>query len=163
MTKVFVKKGELSLVNGGYLVTGKDETPVSNVEFVAAQKRAEYIVAFADAAKGKDFKGKAADSLDAVKAEVLAKLAAKDKKYVNAGSKPKGEMQEKLAKEALAFIKFDEKSTNAEKVNQFLQEFNIINEFEEFGLFFEQDVTKLNRIYAMDEIVASVEAVIDLV
>jgi hypothetical protein len=163
MSKVFVKQADLKLKNGSYLVTGKDETPVSNTEFVQAQKRAEYIVTFAEACKGKDFKGKAADSLSAVMNSVNEKLADKSKKYIDAGTKPTGTMQSKLAKEALDFIKFDEKSSNADKVNNFLQEFNIIDKFEKIGLYFEEEVVELNKIYSMSEVIEAVEAVIELV
>ena len=34
MSKIFVKKEELALVNGGYVVTGKNETPVYNEQFI---------------------------------------------------------------------------------------------------------------------------------
>ena len=57
----FLKKGELKLQDGGYLVS-KEGKPVANAAFEKAQKRAEYIVTLAGLAKGKDFKGKKADS-----------------------------------------------------------------------------------------------------
>ena len=44
--KVFLKKEELQLVNGGYL-SGKDEKPVGNAEFVKAQKERIAVVIFA--------------------------------------------------------------------------------------------------------------------
>lgn len=163
MTKVFVKAAELKLVNGGYVVTVNDETPVNNAEFVAAQKRAEYIITFAEKAKGKDFVGKTADSVESVKSEVESALAKKDTQYVEAPKEVKQNLTKKLQKEALAFINFKEDTSKAEKVNKFLQEFNVINEFEEFGLFFEQDIVKLNKIYTMDQIVAAVKEVINII
>ena len=35
MSKIFVKKSDLALINGGYLVTGKNETPVFNEKFIS--------------------------------------------------------------------------------------------------------------------------------
>lgn len=163
MNKIFVKAEDLKLKNDIYVVTGENETPVSNKEFIAAQIRAEYVVTFAEACKGKDFKGKEADSIDLVRSEVTNKLADKTKKYLKVGKKPVGTIQSKLAKEALDFIKFGEKSDKVEKVNDFLQEFNIISKFEDMGLYFEEEVVELNKIYTMNEIVNAVESTIDLV
>ena len=39
MSRIFVKKSDLALVNGGYLVTGKNETPVFNEKFISVQKQ----------------------------------------------------------------------------------------------------------------------------
>lgn len=164
MDKVFVKKDELKLVNGGYVVLTNDETPVSNLEFIKAQKYAEYIVEFANEAKGKDFVGKKPDSLQDVRDKVRLKVDGnKDKKYIESSSAPKMDITKKLEKEALDFIKFSATKGNTDKVNSFLQSFNVINEFEEFGLFFEKDIVKLSRIYTMKEVIDAAKAVVDLV
>ena len=68
----------------------------------------------------------------------------------------------KLVDEALAWIDFDKKSSKTEKVNKFLQQFNVINEFEEIGLFFEDEIVKIDKIYTMKEIIEAVEATVDL-
>lgn len=163
MEKVFVKKGELKLVNGGYVVAGKDETPVNNPDFIAAQKRAEYVITFAEMAKGKDFKGKKADSIEDLRSKVLEKVSGNTKvEYVSAGDKPSMPTKSKLAKEALAFIEYDEKKEQTAKINNFLQEFNILKEFSEFGLFFDKDIVKLNKIYTIEEVVTATESVINL-
>ena len=159
--KKFLKKAEIKLENGGYLVD-KDSNPVSNVNFVHLQKRAEYICTFAQLAKGRDFVGKKAATLDDLRNDVLSALADKSVKYVDTPTQVKQDITEKLKKEALSFMQFQQDSTTAQKVNQFLQEFNTLKEFEEFGLFFEEDIVKLNKIYTMDEIVSAVKEVIDL-
>ena len=163
MSKKFVKKEELALVNGGYVVIAEKETPVYNEDFIFMQKHAEWVVTFAEKAKGKDFKGKVADTLESVKAEVRAALDNNSREYVKLPKKGKGDIHEKLQEEAMAFIKWDEKSSKVNEVNKFLQKFNIIQEFEEFGLYFEEKVCKLNKIYTMDEIIKAVEATIDLI
>lgn len=163
MSKIFVKKEELTLVNGGYVVTGKNETPVYNEQFITVQKHAEWVVTFAEKAKGKDFVGKAPDSIESVKEEVRKALSSKGVEYVKAPKKVKQDLTEKLQEEALAFIKYQGESSKTEKINKFLQQFNIIQEFEEFGLYFEEDVCKLNKIYTIEEIVAAVTAVIDII
>lgn len=163
MSKIFVKKEELTLVNGGYVVTGKNETPVYNEQFITVQKHAEWVVTFAEKAKGKDFVGKVPDSIESVKEEVRKALSSKGVEYVKAPKKVKQDLIEKLQEEALAFIKYQGESSKTEKINKFLQQFNIIQEFEEFGLYFEEDVCKLNKIYTIEEIVAAVTAVIDII
>ena len=163
MSKIFVKKEELTLVNGGYVVTKEKETPVFNREFIAVQKHAEWVVTFAEKAKGKDFVGKAPDSIESVKEEVRKVLSSKGVEYIKAPKKVKQDLTEKLQEEALAFIKYQGESSKTEKINKFLQQFNIIQEFEEFGLYFEEDICKLNKIYTIEEIVAAVTAVIDII
>ena len=158
---MFVKAGELSLKNGGYLLNSKDE-PVFNENFIAVQKHAEWVVTFAEKAKGKDFVGKVPDSIESVKEEVRKALSSKGVEYVKAPKKVKQDLTEKLQEEALAFIKYQGESSKAEKINKFLQQFNIIQEFEEFGLYFEEDICKLNKIYTIEEIVDAVTVVIDL-
>ena len=162
MRKMFIKAGELSLKNGGYLLNSKDE-PVFNENFIAVQKHAEWVVTFAEKAKGKDFVGKVPDSIESVKEEVRKALSSKGVEYVKAPKKVKQDLTEKLQEEALAFIKYQGESSKTEKINKFLQQFNIIQEFEEFGLYFEEDICKLNKIYTIEEIVAAVTAVIDII
>ena len=163
MSKIFVKKEELTLVNGGYLVIKEKETPVYNEQFIAVQKHAEWVVTFAEKAKGKDFVGKVPDSIESVKEEVRKALSSKGVEYIKAPKKVKQDLTEKLQEEALAFIKYQGESSKTEKINKFLQQFNIIQEFEEFGLYFEEDICKLNKIYTIEEIVAAVTAVIDII
>ena len=163
MNKFFVKNGELALVNGGYVTFGEKQTPVYNADFIAVQKHAEWVVTFAEKAKGKDFIGKQADSIADVKAEVMKALANKGVEYVKSPKKVKQDLTEKLQEEALAFIKYQGESSKAEKINKFLQQFNIIQEFEEFGLYFEEDICKLNKIYTIEEIVKAVTEVIDII
>lgn len=163
MGKTFVKNGELSLVNGGYLVTGKAQTPVCNDKFVALQIHAEWVVTFAEKAKGKDFVGKKPDSIEDVRAEVRKALSRSDVKYVSSPKEVKGDLTAKLQAEAMAFINFKNDSSKTDKMNKFLQQFNIIQEFEEFGLYFEESICKLNRIYTIEEIVAAVKEVINLI
>lgn len=159
--KKFLKKSELQLVNGGYLVN-KEETPVNNAEFVSAQRHAEYIVTFASLAKGKDFVGKKADTLEALEAEVKKVLSAKKQVFVEGPKESKGKLTESLAKEAMEFLNFKKDSSKADKINEFLQQFTVISEFETFGLFFEEDIVKLEKIYTMEEVIEAVKSVIDL-
>jgi hypothetical protein len=163
MAKNFLKKEEVTLINGGYLSNEKTKQPIDNKDFVKAQQHAEYVVTFAEMAKDKDFKGKEAYSLEAFKQEVFNKVNQRDiKKHIALPKKPEGTLTEKLKEEALNFIDFDKGVEKAEKINIFLTQFDTISEFEEFGLFFKQGIVKLNRIYTMKEIVKAVKSVIDL-
>ena len=159
--KKFLKSADLQLINGGYL-SNKDGNPITNSEFVAVQKRAEYVITFAKHAKNKDFKGKKSDCLHTMVCEVNAELATKTTKFVKTPEKVEKELTNKLADEALAFMKFENDTTKVEKMNSFLQEFNTIHEFEEFGLFFDDGIVKLNKIYTMKQLVAAVEQTIDI-
>jgi len=164
MSKQFIKVGELKLIGSGYLVNSKEE-PVTNTEFVSAQKQAEFVVVLAEKAKGKDFKGKDADSMQALKNEVWNLLNGnKVKAYIDAPEKPKATIGDKLKAEAMDFINYDKNTEKIGKVNKFLNQFNSISEYEEFGLYFGQpdQPVKLNKIYTIAEIVKAVESVIDL-
>lgn len=163
MSKIFVKKNDLNLVNGGYVVTGKNETPVYNEEFIAVQRHAEWVVTFAEKARGKDFIGKQADSIEDVKRATREALSNKDIEYVSIPKAPKMELTNKLQKEALDFIMNSGEISKANAINNFLQQFNILNDFEKFGLYFTEDIVKLNKIYTMDEVIKAVTEVIDLI
>lgn len=161
MGKQFLKNGQVELQNGGYLST-KDGNPVSNAEYVKAQQHAEYVVTFATLAKGKDFVGKRADSLVDLQNEVSKALAAKKKVFVAKPTAIEKTLTKQLQNEAMAFMNFEENSSKVDKVNNFLQQFAVLDEFEIFGLFFESDIVKLNKLYTMAEVVTSVQEVIDL-
>lgn len=162
MKKIFVKSADLALVNGGYVVTGKSQTPVFHEEFIKLQKHAEWIVTFAEKAKGVDFVGKLPASIEAVKYEVTKALAGSSVEYVPKPEKVERELSDKLVAEALAFVEYTGESTKVEKINKFMQTFNVIKEFEEFGLYFEEEICKLNKVYTIKEIVTAVKEVIDL-
>ena len=160
MSKKFLKKADLQLINGGYL-SDKSENPVSNAAFVAAQKHAEYVVTFAVVAKGKDFVGKKADNLQELEAQVRNLLAVKNRTFVEKPNLVPGSLTAQLKEEALLFMNFQEDVSKVDKINNFLKTFEIIAEFEEFGLFFEDEVVKLNKIYTIKEIVEAVKINID--
>jgi hypothetical protein len=159
--RTFVKKQELQLLNGGFL-SDKKGNPVSNQSFVEIQKHAEYIITFAQLAKGKDLKGKEAYSLKQLKEDVSNALSKKSVSYLSQPEKINRELTDKLKKEALSFMSYQSDLSKVEKINKSLQQFNLLKEFEEFGLFFEQDIVKLNKIYTVDEVVEAVSEVIDL-
>ena len=175
MTKTFLESKGIEIKKGYLSVAGKDMNPVSNDEFIKAQLHAEYIIAFAKEAKGKDFKGSEPVSLEAIKLKVTKAL--NDKSVVNFVSKPAKvalPTQNKLAKEALSFMKFTEETSKVDKINAFLTKFEVIAEFEGFedeetgevlagGLFFIPGIVKLNKIYTMKEIIKAVTEVIELV
>lgn len=166
--KVFLKSNELSLENGGYLTNvkglkkGEEGSPVSNKEFIEVQKHAEYVVTLAEAAKGKDFKGKKADSIEDLKAEVYKKLnETQAVEFVKAPKEIKRPTHDKLKEEALAFLDFEKEKDHSEKVNKFLQQFVLLHEFETHGLFFDSGIAKLNKIYTMKDVTKAVQSMID--
>lgn len=168
MGKQFLKNSEVSLLNGrktggGYLSNTETGKPVFNAEFVAAQKAAEYVVTFAEMAKGKNFKGTEGISLAAFKAEVSAALAEKSPKFVENATKPEQTVTKALAAEALAFMDYAKDNGKNAKINTYLQKFTTLDEFDEVGLFFEEDIVKLNALYTFEEVKTAVISVIDLI
>jgi DNA polymerase III delta subunit len=59
-------------------------------------------------------------------------------------------------------MKFNEESTKVDKINAFMQQFAVLQEFEAFGLFFDEEIVKLNNIYSVEEILKAVKETIDL-
>ena len=157
----FLKVKDVQLLNGGYLSDGEG-SPVTNVDFIIVQRRAEYIVTFAALAKDKDFVGKKADSLDDLRAEVASELATKATVFVKSPKKASKKLATALHDEAMAFMNWEGESTNVEKMNAFLQEFEILRDFESHGLFFDDGIVKLNKIYSLDAVVAAVKSTINL-
>ena len=157
----FIKKDGLKLINGGYLVTNnKEETPLFHFDFVKAQDAAHYVVELSKAIKGKDFEGKKADSFEDVVSQVTKSInETQSVEYVKLGKAPKTAIQDSLAKEALAWLKHEDEKSSVERVNSAMQQFNILQEFEEFGLYFEQDIVKLPALYDVATILKAVKEV----
>jgi len=163
MTKQFLTSKEVFVVKG-YLSSEKDKVqPIGNAAFIAAQKEAEYIITFAKMAKGKDFFGKQPDSITELKNEVLNALSSKGVDYIEKPKKTEQKVTNQLKKEAYAFMQYLEDTENIRKVNNILQKFNVVHEFEEVGLFFDDEIVKIDKIYTIKEIVDAVKSVINII
>lgn len=162
MTKIFVTKENLKVENGYLVIDGDMNKPVYHEQFVKAQKKAEWLILFAEKCKGKDFNGKAPDSLKDIKKEVEVELAEKTRKFIEEPNLPSSTINDKRLKEALAFDSYQEKRSDTKKVNEYLQRFNVIDDFEKVGLYFDQDIVKLEKIYTIEEITEAVISVIKL-
>jgi hypothetical protein len=158
----FLKASELQLINGGYVSTD-EKAPVTNYEFLAAQKQAAFVVTFARLAKTKNFTSKTPDSLSDLVKEVQNLLNKNDKKiFVETPKTPSFKITDSLKEEASNFISFKKKTEDITKINNYLQRFSIISEFEEFGLFFESGISKLDKIYTISDITVAVTETINL-
>lgn len=158
--KQFVKNTELELKNGNHLFVG--DNPVTNEEFVQCQRQAEYIVKFAELAKGKSFKDIKAYDLGKLRMEVMDALSEKDVLFVEKPSSVEQPLTKKLADEAMAFMNFQENSNKVDQINIFMQQFKVLRDFETVGLFFDQGIVKLNKIYTVDEVLSAVKETIEL-
>ena len=158
--KQFIKNTELELKNGNHLFFG--ENPVTNESFVQCQKQAEYIVTFAKMAKGKNFKDIKSYSLEQLKKEVLNALAEKDVQFLEKPKAIEQPLTKQLADEAMSFINFKESEDKVNKINAFMQQFKTLQDFETVGLFFDQGIIKLNKIYTVEEILNAVTETIEL-
>lgn len=163
MSKKFLKSNEIQLLNGGYL-SDMDKNPIYNKSLVDCLKHAEYVVTFANLAKGKDFKGKKADSIEDLKKELNDLLFSKNvTEFVKKPTSVERPITAQLKEEAMSFLNFHTETEKVDKINKFLQQFNVLKEFEDFGLFFEDEIVKLNKIYTLQEVVDAVTQTIDLV
>lgn len=153
----FLKNNELALVNGGYLVEGATQVPVNHEEFVTLQKDAHYLVNLANTVRATNFEVKEAITFDQVVKTVTEKLNDEKRTYVTAPEAAKTPTLDKLQKEALAWLGSKQDEGKAEKLNRIMQKFNVIAEFEEFGLYFSTDkIVKLQALYTLEQIVEAV-------
>ena len=162
MSQQFLKTGDLQLINGGYLVN-KEGQPVSNKQFELAQEKAHYVVTFANLAKGKNFKASKVDSLHELRVEVLNAINTdKAVVFVEKPTPVTRELTDQLAKEAMSFMDFQKDSSRVDQVNAYMQQFKVLKEFNDFGLYFTSDIVKLQEIYTLDQVIEAVNSCIDL-
>lgn len=157
----FFKSGDLKVLSNGYLVDG-DNNPWMNEEFVKAQQQAEIIIKFAEACKGKNFKQVAIDNPAAIWKQVLEEVSNKNlTSYLDTPIKPNMELTNKLQTEAMSWMNFHDESTKTADINAYMQRFNVINDFENVGIFFTEGVVKISKIYTIEEIKAALVSNID--
>lgn len=149
------------LLNGGYLSDKETKLPIFNQQFIDAQKRAEFICLFAEEAKDKDFTGKKADSLAEVEKKTLERIAGATPKFFDVPKEPTKSLTSKLAAESLEFINYHKNLKDVDKLNAFMLEFTVLKDFEDFGLFFDEGIVKLNKIYTLEEIKAALKETIN--
>jgi hypothetical protein len=155
----FVSKGAATLQNGNYLYS---TTPITNSEFVEAQTLAHKLVTLSNLTKGKTFKVNEVYTKAQLQSDLIAALSTKDYTYVEAPKAPERPINDAQAKEALDWMKFGKESDKANRVNSYMQRFNVLRDYEEVGLFFEGGLVKLAKIYTVNEIQEAVTTVIDL-
>ncbi len=154
--KKFLKVADVSLMNGGYLCTGNSE-PVYNKEFYTAQKAAEYVVEFAKVCSTMNFKTEKASTLQDAKNQVLNNIANKNKlTFLELPAINESPITDKLKEEALSFINNTDKRNQFSQINKYMLTFAAIKEFEDFGLFFEGEICKLDKIYTIKDILSAV-------
>jgi hypothetical protein len=155
----FLKQSEIELMNGGYL-SASDGSPISHTTFVEAQQKAHYLVSLANNVQNKTFKAAKVDSFQDCVTQVMNEInSAEGVKYESSPVKPEMPLKNKLAEEALSWINFNQNSSATERINQSMQQFNVLNDFEQFGLFFSEGIVKLTKIYTIAEILEAVKIV----
>lgn len=148
----FIKANEIQLLNGGY-VSDLSGRPIYNPDFIYQQKKARYLDLLSKKIKGKNFESTPVESFEELKREVKSDMEKSELvNYVSTPAEPKRKIHDTLTQESLSWLKFQEEKRDNEKINSFLQQFNAINEFEKFGLFFEERIVKLEKIYTIKEI-----------
>ncbi len=155
----FIKKTELQLINGGYLAN-KAGDPVNHESFVAQQNTAHYLVSLATAMGTKDYVGKEADEVSDTIFEVSdAIYKATEIQYMDTPKAPAMKTRDAMTKEALAWIGHKESVSESEEVNIEMQKYNVVNDFEAFGLYFTEGLVKLHKIYSIKEILEATKIV----
>lgn len=161
----FYNKEQITLMNGGYL-SDPEGNPVTNKKFIKAQRAASYVITLAELAEGKTFKAKEADSLEELFAAVKERMEAiPTVEFVKIGKAPEQPLTKQLKDEALAFIAHKDGEVITKKINDYLQKFVILQQFEEHGLFFTPAETPIRfqkKIYSMAEVIEATTKVIDL-
>lgn len=153
----FVKKDQLGLVNGGYLVITQGEKAVTNEKFVDLQVQAHYLVTLAGKVKGSNFKATEVANFAELKRKVSEEIEKEEVvSYKSKSEKPALEVTDALQKEALKWLDYQNETSVVDQVNQSMQKFNLLKEFEEYGLFFNDGIVKLKKIYTTAEIVEAV-------
>lgn len=158
---MFLKKNELALVNGGYMVQKSDNKPVYHKGFWEAQREAYILSLIAEKVSKADFNGKKADTIEDILKMVSDQVnSEKEVEYTDPVESPATPTIDKLQKEALSWLNHQPDKELNEQINSEMQKFNIINEFEKFGLYFgEGNIVKLNKIYTVSEILEFVKIV----
>lgn len=156
---MFLKKNDLALINGGYLVNKTTKAPVYNEDFVGAQKEAKMLVLLAERVKVANFESVKGDKFEDIVDSLNTELSREEIKVYKEGPEAvKMPTVEKLKKEALSWLNFKEEETKSQNVNRLMQRFNILSDFENFGLFFnEEKIEKLSHIYTIAEILNAIE------
>lgn len=158
----FLEFSQVELNKAGYLVSNITKKPVTHVAFVAEQKQAEYLIKLAKAIEGKTFTASKVDNLAEIKKSVLDSINADAKvSYVDAPAKPKSKVNDEMVKFALDFVNYEGNKSKAEKVNNFMQQFNSIQSIESVGDYFNEGLVKLNKIYSIAEILEAVKLTVD--
>ncbi len=157
----FLKKNDLLLVNGGYLVSNikEEQMPVNHDQFVQKQKEAHALVTLANKVKNADFTIKIPVTFEQLRQEVTKEINEQEQKtYVASPTKPSLSVTESLQLEAMKWLDFEKIKGQSDRVNKMLQTFNIIDEFETFGLYFNtNEIVKLSKIYTIEEIVSAMQ------
>jgi hypothetical protein len=160
MANVFATKKDLTLKNGGYLVLNNEqETPVYHQKFVALQQEAHYLVNLAGKVKNVDFSTKKVTTFAEVVESVKKEMATKTRSYVETPKEVSQPLTLQLKDEALAWLNYQTQGSKSEKVNKIMQKFDLLSEFEEFGLYFStSEIVKIegNRLYSIAEILEAV-------
>jgi hypothetical protein len=82
--------------------------------------------------------------------------------YVEGPAQPKSKVQDELVKYALDFAAFQGKKDSIENINKVMNNYNKINDVEQVGEYFTENLVKLNKIYTIAEILEAVESAIEV-
>lgn len=156
MKKVFLKKGDIKLSNGNYL-TDQNDKPVYNVDFVREQVMADYTIKLVKEIKQHDFEGKKPENFANFISEFNKDYNSNVVKFVEEAKKPKSPTLDKLVKEATEFVNHQNEVEKTKLVNEYLQRFKEIKKFEDFGLYFEEEIVEIPYIYTLEEIIDAVK------
>jgi hypothetical protein len=158
----FLTLKQVELNKANYLVSKESKKPVNHAAFVEQQNKAHYIILLAEAIKGKTFKVGKLDNLDAIKAAVKASMTNDTRSYVEAPKQPQSKVNDEMVEFALNFAKFEDEKDKVAQVNEFMQQFNAVQDVQEVGDYFSEGVVKVAKLYTIEQILAAVQTNIDV-
>ena len=154
---MFITKNDLKLINGGYLVT-EHNIPVYHKEFVELQNEAHYLINLAEKVKLANFNEVKPDSfLDLVEKTKNELANTSQVTYVENKKQDDVPTIDTLVKEAINWVNTNNINDKNDKVNHIMQKYNLLNEFETFGLYFSQEtIVKLEKVYTISDILQAI-------
>lgn len=139
----FLGKGKVFLNDTNYLVDAKGN-PITNKEFVVEQQEAHSIVCLST---------KAPKTTKVVE-ETVECTSVTRKEFVKVPEVNVGALNKQLREESIAFVNSQWEAQVAKRVNDIMNSsFNSLKQFEDFGMFFDEGVVQLEKIYTVQEVV----------
>lgn len=144
----FLRKNQVELQKN-YLFE-KNGNPVANKELKVLFEKIEQMEKLATKVKNNNF-AKTKTFKDLI-LELESEKNENNVKYFNSVENITLELTNKLAEESFLWAKNQRENEFIDVLNNAMQNFNKLNEFEEIGLYFEEGMMKINKFYTIEDV-----------